>query len=156
MGTGSPVSHAMLYAGNGYVIEAVAGGVRHVPLKDAFNDASLAVAYRMTNLTDDEGSQVVDFATQQIGKAYDGVGAGGAGIARNGFACVAAGLVVCVMASAGVVGSANRFFCSELVLAAFASVNKPVSRQRPSTSIPNDIPQAYSQGILQYVGHLVV
>lgn len=156
LGTGSPVSHAMLYIGNGTVIEAVGSGVRRVALKEAVNDASLAVAYRMKNLSDEEASQVVDFATLHIGKPYDYAGVGGAGIARNTAAWVLAGAIVCLLASAAVIGSPDRFFCSELVLAAFASVNKPLTSRSPSVSVPHDIPRAYSQGILDYAGHLVL
>ncbi len=155
-GTSSAVSHAMLYTGDGNVIEAVGQGVRSVPLSVAFHGASLAVAYRMTTLSHDEAIQVVNFALRQRGKAYDYTGAAGAGVARNNFACAAAGLIICVVAKSGLASASNKFFCSQLVLAAFASANHPLSAQAPATSVPNDIPLAYSVGRLEYVGHLVV
>lgn len=156
VGTGSPVSHAMLFVGNGEVIEAVGSGVRRVALGTAINDASLAVAYRVPDLTEKEGRMVVGFALGQIGKKYDTGGAAGAGIARNPLACAAAGVVICVAARTESLASGGRFYCSELVLAAYAAANRPLVARSPSLSVPNDIPQAYSHGRLVYVGHLAL
>ena len=156
VGTGSPVSHAMLFVGGGQVIEAVGTGVRRVPLGTAINDASLAVAYRVPDLSEKEGSLVVNFAVQQIGRKYNTSGAAGAGVARNPLACAASGVVICVAANAGMFSSGGRFYCSELVLAAYVAANRPLVPRNPSVSVPNDIPLAYSHGTLVYAGHVVV
>ncbi len=155
-GTGSPVSHAMLYVGGGNVVEAVGSGVREVPLKSAFNDASLAVAYRMTDLTMREAEAVIRFAKNNVGRAYDKAGAVGAGLAANSPACFLLGAVVCAVVRSGTASVPNNFYCSELVLAAFASANRPIINQNPSTSVPQDIIRAYSVGRLEYLGHLVL
>lgn len=51
VGTGSPVSHAALYAGNGEVIEAIGQGVVQRGLDKALADDLLAVAYRAPHMT---------------------------------------------------------------------------------------------------------
>ena len=154
-GTFSGVSHAMLYIGAGMVIEAVGSGVRQVPLSTAFLDASLAVSYRRVDLIDRDRDAIIHFAKTKVGKGYDTAGALGAGVARNPVACAAAGVVVCVGSSFGLASDDDRFFCSELILSAFSAANRPIMNQRPSTSVPNDIPKAYSRGLLEYVGHLI-
>ena len=60
-GSGSQVSHAMLFVGQGgQVVEAVGGGVRLVPLEDAINDSTVAVAFRVAELSDDQRQQIAD------------------------------------------------------------------------------------------------
>ena len=138
------------------VIEAVfSTGVRHVPLSSAFVDASLAVSYRRVDLSDGDRDAIVHFAKTKVGKGYDASGALGAGVARNPIACGASGVLVCLGAKLGLASNDDRFFCSELIFSAFAAANRPITKQRPSTSVPNDIPKAYSSGLLEYVGHLV-
>jgi len=64
------VSHAMLYIGNGQVIEAVQGGVVVRSLQSALSDASLAVAYRSTDM--DVGQALVTMAAGVLPAAMRG------------------------------------------------------------------------------------
>jgi cell wall-associated NlpC family hydrolase len=156
-GTFSPVSHAMVYTGNDFVAEAVGDGVRETSLTIALTDASLAVAYRRNNLTDDNVKEIVRFVREKAAmkSGYDYTGLVGAGAGANGLVCVALGAVGCSIASLGGFSSSSKFFCSELVLEAFRRVNKPITSGRPDTSNPGQIPGAVSTGVLTYVGHLI-
>lgn len=49
--TSSSVSHAALYDGAGRVYEAIGQGVVHRPLMVALSDDTLAVVYRVRNMT---------------------------------------------------------------------------------------------------------
>ncbi len=157
-GTFSPVSHAMLYTGNDCVAEAVGDGVRETSLGIALTDASLAVAYRRTNLTDDNIKEILRFvrekAAMKSGYDYAGAFLGGSAGA-NPLVCIMLGAVACSAANQGMFSSSSRFFCSELVLEAFRRVDKPVTSGRPDTSNPGQIPGAVSTGVLTYVGHLI-
>ncbi len=153
--TGSQVSHAMIYAGGGQVIEAIGeGGVVNRPLSAALADATLAVAYRHRNVGRGNASAIIGFARQWVGRRYDTSGAAGAGIAGNGVICLAVGIVACAAAKGGKFNNRDEFFCSELVLEAFRRAGAPITNVPPSTSSPQHIVRAYSQGQLQYVGHL--
>jgi len=77
-GTGSSVSHSMLYIGNQFVVEAIASGVIKRPLTQAIRDASLAIALRRRNTTPGIRSAVVRQAElyARRGLPYDEIGAG--------------------------------------------------------------------------------
>ena len=153
--TSSVVSHAMLYAGNDNVIEAIGEGVVRRTLRLATSHATLAVAYRHRNVTADVGASIVRYAEQFIGRDYDAAGAAGAGIADNGVICVAVGIVPCLAARAGAFNSRDDFYCSELVLEAFRLGGVPILDAAPSMSTPQHLVSAHSSGKLQYVGHVV-
>lgn len=153
--TSSEVSHAMLYVGNGNIVEAIGDGVVRRTLQMAVNDATLAVAYRRRNVTPGNGASIVRHAEQFIGRAYDARGAAGAGIADNGVICIAVGIVACVAARAGAFNNRDSFYCSELVLEAFRLAGTPILDVAPSMSTPQHLVRAHSSGKLQYVGHVV-
>src|SRR5258708_26086366 len=60
--TGSSVSHAALYDGAGRVYEAIGQGVVHRPLMVALSDDTLAVVYRVRNMTASAAQAVIRFA----------------------------------------------------------------------------------------------
>ncbi|MDB5915682.1 MAG: hypothetical protein JWP22_4357, partial [Ramlibacter sp.] len=74
LGTFSPVSHTMLYVGDGKVIEAIGSGVRETTLAAAMADAILAVAYRHPRLDAAHATVAVAYARTRIGNPYNYAG----------------------------------------------------------------------------------
>jgi uncharacterized protein YycO len=166
--TSSPVSHAMVYVGNGMVIEAVGTGVQLVKLDDATKDATLAVAFRYPNLSQGQKTDIVDFLMAQLGKKYDFVGlvihpsfkvvdelcsgysGGKAALCKSWLGKVVAGIEV--LANNKIISSKDEFFCSELVAAAFQSAGLAIF-SKPSNTNPGEIPVIASFHVLEYVGH---
>lgn len=154
--TFSAVSHALLYAGNGRVIEAVGEGVRDTSLAEAIKEDILAVAYRHKQMTPTAAETILRFARSQVGKSYDYSGAAAAGLHNNTGLCVALlGVIGCSVARGIRWEQPDRFFCSELVLAAYKAAGLYVVDGNPSNAAPDDIASASSTGILCYVGHLI-
>jgi hypothetical protein len=153
----SSVSHAMLYAGQDEVIEAVGEGVLHRPLATALHDARLAVAYRYKDLPEAAATKIISYADAQAARhaKYDPLGAAGAGLNTNKVACVVALGIACPVAAGGGLNDQDRFFCSELVLDAYQRAGHPLVRTAPGVASPDRIVEAYSHGVLVYVGHLV-
>lgn len=157
-----PVSHALIYIGNGEVVEAIGQGVVRRSIQDSLADDTLAVAFRYPNLNDAQAKQICDFLVQQAqaGKSYNLIGLADpleAMIQRQECArlpsdwlqqkCMA--LRVTVPIGTG----NNRFFCSQLVLEAYRQAGVPLTKDDPIWHSPEDIAQiALVQ--LEYVGHL--
>lgn len=174
----SYVSHASLYDGHGGVIEAVGddykngknqGGVRNISLSNALADDTLAVAYRhfqMLTPNTAMSMRIINFAMNQVHKSYDTAGAAAAGLNRpSGFGfCVEvvgpvvgvpAAVVDCAVARAALKPDERKFYCSELVVAAYKAGGLSLISGSAASSIPEDLVVAYSDGILRYVGHLI-
>lgn len=157
--TGSQVSHAMLYVGHGYVVEAVGGGVRRVKLEEAISDAILAVALRRRGLSANTANAVVSFVTSRVGLEYDILGIiGQAGYQLDqSFLCKVMRVRDCTTRAARYnlwMEDDDAFFCSELIAAAFEHVGFPLVHARPSAVSPHTVVEAVSSGRLDYVGHL--
>lgn len=141
--TDSEISHVMIYAGLGFVIEAVPGdGVRQVTLEEALKGASLAVAARPKLSQSPE--RLVEAARKYIGKGYDWFGAALAPRLRKS-------------ASDSIlhrfIGGNDKLYCSELVFRAFADIG--LSFGLDTRSVPQDVVTQFKLGIdLVYVGHL--
>lgn len=152
LGTLSPVSHVMLYAGGGRVIEAVGSGVREVTLESAIADAILAVAYRHPRLDAAHAAQVVAHARSRIGNPYNL-----AGVAYHGYRLLnplPAAVIDAIGRRLGVeVGQAGAVYCSELVMESFERAGVPLAATRPGASTPDQVVQI-ARGNLAYVGHL--
>lgn len=159
--TGAPVSHTILYVGDGLVVEAIASGVVLRPLAEAVESATLAVAFRHPYMTEELGLRVKDYAGVHVGDSYDY-----AGIVRQAAfrllprACerlTGEGRQKC-QAWVGKVnlgtGDNSSFLCSELVLAAYQNAGLPLTATPPHWSSPGEIAELQSAGILAYVGHL--
>lgn len=158
-GTRSVVSHAILYIGDGAVIEAIGEGVVRRQLSEAISDARLAVAYRHMLMNPSRAGIVVAHASSFLGRAYDTGGAAGAGLADQPLlGCFAVGGLIltgaCSAARRGSFDNADAFFCSELVFEAFRLAGVPIGDRRSDTALPKHIPEAYGRRQLQYVGHL--
>jgi cell wall-associated NlpC family hydrolase len=154
-GTASEVSHAMLYAGNGRVIEAIGSGVVERNLSEAIADAQLAVAYRYQNLGA-RGSAIVSFARRQVGSAYDTGGAALSGITHHRAAALsmASPLLGIILLTAAITERRDRFFCSELVLQAYESAGVRLTPIASRAASPQRIIEAVASQELRYVGHL--
>lgn len=153
VGTVSAISHAMLYVGDGRIVEAIGSGVREVPLVDAIDDAILAVAYRDSRVDAAKASAIVAYARAQVGKPYNYTGVAGTGfrVLYPLHARVIEGLRRLTGTGDADAGS---FYCSELVFAAFEAAGIPLTAAGPDRSSPDDI-VALSRANLSYVGHLV-
>jgi uncharacterized protein YycO len=162
-GTGSQVSHAMLFVGQGgQVVDATGEGVRLRPLADALSDATLAVAFRYPGLADDQRMIIADKIAEQIGKPYNYWG-----IVRQARFQVHRALCDILPGAAGDAcrnfygvidlgrGNSNEFFCSEVIVAAYQAAGVPITETPPIWSSPDDLVQlALKQSALVYVGHL--
>ncbi|WP_168204234.1 papain-like cysteine protease family protein [Aliikangiella coralliicola] len=152
LGTLSAVSHAMLYVGDGKVIEAVGDGVREVGLEQALNGALIAVAYRDPRVNSAIANQIVNYAKTRIGNPYNY-----AGVAYVGYSILNPGKSMLINAIAdrlGLrIGQAGATYCSELVFDAYEQASVPLG-VRPSTSTPDDIVDLFGDR-LDYVGHLL-
>jgi hypothetical protein len=162
-GSGSQVSHASLYVGQGgQVVEAVGGGVRLIPLAEAINDATVAVAFRVPGLSSDQRQQVADSIAAYIGRDYDYVG-----VVKQGLFQI--DKRVCSVLPDGARqncenwtgridlgrGSSTDFFCSSLITQAFTDAGVPITSRPPNWNSPQDLVDlAFRDGALQYVGHL--
>ncbi len=161
-GTNSPTSHSALYVGNTMVVEAVGEGVQHVPLASALADDQFAVAVRYPDLTDTQRLKIRDFAGQQIGQRYDHWGI----VKQAGFQLD--NRVFCSRLTGDErarcrrwVGRVNlgtatndAWFCSELVVAAYADAGVPLTTEPPHWASPSDLTELHLSARLGYVGHL--
>ncbi len=160
--TGSPVSHAAIYVGDDRIVEAVGGGVEAKTLDEALADDSLAVAVRLSGLTAGERDRIKGFALSKVGQSYDGIALIRQALFRLDDA------VWCSWRTgqdredcrqwAGRVnlgsGSNDAFFCSELVIAAYAAAGRPLTSTPPSWTAPGDLAELMLNQQLGYVGHL--
>lgn len=156
--SGSQVSHAALYVGDGMVVEAIGGGVMLTTLQQALEDDSFAVALRYPGLTEEQKLMIRDFAGQHLDSGYDYVGIARhalfrlAGVICNRFegtdrvACEAGRYMVSFGND-----DADRWYCSELVFAAYEHAGASLGLL-PQTSTPGTIVSLNT--ILEYVGHL--
>jgi uncharacterized protein YycO len=153
--TFSAVSHAFLYAGNDQVIEAIAEGVVERILTKAIEEDIRAVVYRHPQMTPMSAETIIRFARRQVGKHYDYAGAAQAGIHNNPGVCVVAFGIWCPAVRLLRWDARDKFFCSELVLAAYEEAGLSIIDRRPDQAAPDDIARAQSTGKLLYVGHLI-
>lgn len=162
-GSGAPVSHVMLYVGQGeQVIEAVGDGVLLRPLSQAIEHAVLAVAFRVRGLDATQRQQVADAACRYVGRGFGFLGLVRAGLYKIDSALcdlLPNGAGERCRAFAGRIdlgqGSTNRMFCSQLVIQSFLDAGKPLTSEVPHGVAPGDIVNLdMRDNVLDYVGHL--
>ncbi len=141
VGSGSVVSHTALYAGGGEVIEAIGSGVVRRPVAAAYADAALAVAFRVPGIRPAEAQAVVAEA-DRIRAAGTPYSIGGALLSTDKVLCRLAG------------PRPSGFFCSQLVLEAYARAGRPLSELPSHCGTPEDVVQIAEQR-LEYAGHLL-
>jgi cell wall-associated NlpC family hydrolase len=162
--TGSTVSHAALYAGGGYIIEAIGEGVVKRPHFKALEEDILAIAYRRVGITTDKAKEVVSYAERYIGRPYDKLGAVGSGTKSSRGGAIYMGIKIISPAAGGVLGDRvknnasdgnkdNAFFCSELVAWAFELAGIPISDLPASYTNPMGVMRSSK---LQFLGDLEV
>ncbi len=156
--TGTDYSHAILYIGDGKVIEAIDQGVVERDLSLALAEATLAVALRRRFMNDAAQKLVVQMARKFLGRPYDYVGAAGAGLAHNrGKAACASmpgpclALYVAAQVNASPQNRDKKFFCSELAARCYEIAGVPITDD-PSFTTPRTVRVSES---LLYVGHLL-
>ena len=149
----------MLYAGDGFVIEAVSDGVRKSDLQAiALKDATLAICLRRRNMDDAKRAAVIQAASEYIGRPYDSFGAASSGISNQRGMTLALGLLgplgtVAMRALSNRPQSRdNSFFCSELVARAYERAGVRISQLEANQTNPRNLRVSTS---LIYVGHLL-
>lgn len=139
--TGSEVSHAILYIGDGEVVEAVGKGVVRRPLSKAIKGSYVAVALRDPDLTDEQAQKIRTTALGWVGRKYDTL-------------AIVDHAVHFVSGVDPTMRDASAFTCSELVLEAYEDAGVPLTTVSPGASSPQDVVRVYLARSLEYVGHL--
>ncbi len=169
--TGQDVSHVMMYVDQGgQVIEAIREGVVMRPLAEAMADKTLAVAFRVPGMTATQQQMVADAVASHLDTGFNFFGLGMRGAVRMlsqvcdllpGDAAASCrqyrgpiGWLLARGERAANNGNA-RFYCSQLVVQAFADAGVPLTTSLPTQVAPGDIPNlTLRDGVLAYVGHL--
>jgi uncharacterized protein YycO len=167
----APVSHAAIYIGNGQVVEAVVKGVQTRSMTKFLDEESTVVAFRHPKITADNSQILRSFALDQVGKSYNHVGI----VLHAPFAIerricelpLIPGPIreACLRGIAQIQLGAvrdNSFFCSQLVVAAYAAAQTPLVDTDPRFVSPgdllhmreNDVPSLTPKERLVYIGHL--
>ena len=153
--TDGPVSHAMLYVGEGKVVEARefdsadfkhrSSRVREVTLDWALRNASLAVAFRRRGLTARGAERLVEAARARIGRPYNYWGV------YQQLVCRWSGATYCRFDPPG-----GAVYCSQLIFNVFEEIDLPLSPGGPFFDDPNQLVRLPANGLrtLDYVGHL--
>jgi hypothetical protein len=163
LGSRSDVSHAMVYVGQGgQVVEAIGSGVVMRSLEEALASATVAVAFRAPDLDEAGRLVVADKVAAYIGKSYDFYGVfNQARFQVHGTVCDLLPETAKELCRTGWrivdLGSDHndRFFCSEMILAAYDAAGVPLTTTPPHWNSPEDLAQlSFKAGVLHYVGHL--
>lgn len=163
--TQSEVSHALLYVGDGLIVDATGSGVDVRPIGDALLDATLAVAYRHGAITPGKAMVVRDYAGQRIDSGYSFVGILGqlGSLVDRSVFCDDNDVhritgrnncQVTVKRMNMAIASPDRVFCSQLVVEAYNRAGVPLTNQPASHTSPNELVELNLTGITDYVGHL--
>ena len=171
LGTFSPVSHAVLYLGDGLIAEAVGSGVRARPLADVVDEQQKVVAFRVPGLDPAGAAKLRTWANSQVGIRYNTTGVLlNAPFVLNRRLCElplipSAVSHYCISGMAMVQLGASRddqFFCSQFVLEAYRRAGLPITDADPRWVSPadrlhmreGDVPSIAATQPLRYIGHL--
>lgn len=169
--TFAPVSHALLYLGEGRVAEAVGEGVGVRSIEQVLDSETMVVAFRDPQLTPVQADAVRRWALAQVGTRYNTLGVVlSAPFVVNRRLCevpLVPGPLrdACVRGFATVqlgASSDDRFFCSQFVLEAYRQAGAPLSDVDPRWVSPADLLHMREGDVatlvparpLRYVGHL--
>ncbi len=168
-GMHSIVSHAMLYIGDGLVIEAIGEGVKINSLQNNIETHGYknVMAYRYPSLTSNKATLIVSFAKRQKGKGYDFTGLAGAAESMDSlrmrenpmyatmFAPVAYGgqMIVHHFAKQGTFDNNNKYYCSELVFDSYLKSGIILINDPPYMSYPQQIIDLGNKGTLNFLGN---
>ncbi|MDH6593689.1 cell wall-associated NlpC family hydrolase [Variovorax sp. TBS-050B] len=171
LGTFSPVSHAVLYLGDGRIAEAVGSGVRARALDEVLNEEQMVVAFRVPGIDPAGAERLRAWAESQVGTRYNTAGVMlNAPFVLNRRLCElplmpASVSSFCISGMATVQLGASRddqFFCSQFVLEAYRRAGLPITDADPRWVSPadllhmreGDVPSIAARQPLRYVGHL--
>ncbi|RYF96821.1 MAG: hypothetical protein EOO02_21615, partial [Chitinophagaceae bacterium] len=163
--TGSEISHASIYVGNGNVIHATLSGVSQWTLSDLMSASTLCVAYHHKDMDDSKAARIVKFLTNALNsnKGFDSWGLINAApsqlLASYCDSLSGATKQACLHGARSIKpGTDNngQFFCSELIFAALNDAGLTISTVQPSFSSPQEAVRLFYDGTLDYVGHLKV
>jgi uncharacterized protein YycO len=159
--THSEVSHSILYADHGSVVEAIGEGVVSRSLADSIVESDLAVVYRYPGLSSKQVKEIVAFARSKVGEGYNYVGAVKMGYTQGvKHTCArfprypgvpAMSLYAAVHCLDGIGQSGDVFFCSQLIVAAYQKAGINLGVLSAETTSPGDLSKLSS---VNYVGHL--
>ena len=148
LGTFSPVSHAVLYLGDGRIAEAVGSGVRARNLSDVIAEEQMVVAFRVPGLDEMHALQMQAWALRQVGTRYNTTGVLlNAPFVLNRRLCELP-LIPSAVSSFCVTGMAlvqlgasrdDQFFCSQFVLEAYNQAGLPITGADPRWVSPADL-----------------
>ncbi len=127
--TRSPYSHAglvYLFEGRVYCVEAVGAGVRIILLSELLERYHGGVDYFEVEASAKQRRRAVSFCFQQLGKFYD----------KPGIFRFAASLIFDRRA---VSPRDDRWFCSELLAAAYAAEGVPLTEAQEAYTSPSDL-----------------
>ena len=165
------VSHAFLYLGDGEVAEAVGSGVHIMPLTESIDENPLLVVYRHPQLNELQAEKIREFARAEAGGKYNYMGI----IKQTPYTVTRKvcelpviprafrHLCLNTMAVVQVTPfSSDRYFCSQLVVAAYNYAGLPLTKTPVEWVAPGDllhmragdIPSVVPVYPLQYIGHL--
>ena len=171
LGSFSPVSHAVLYLGEGQIAEAVGTGVRVRGIDEVVAEEQMVVAFRIPGVDAPHIERLRAWSLSQVGARYNTVGVLlQAPFVLNRRLCelpMIPGPVshFCVSGMARVQLGASRndqFFCSQFVLEAYRQAGLPITQADPRWVSPadllhmreGDVPSIAAIRPLRYVGHL--
>lgn len=146
---GGPASHIAavsdLTANIVFVIEAISGGVRKIPLETFLKENSNAVAFRYPKINDVQVKQFVKYLNERIGAKYDFFGAGISTVFKLNDKTV--------QVDYGEFKT-KKTYCSKLMIEAFSQSGISVAAVTGGWSSPNDLAKLRWTNDLIYVGHL--
>lgn len=171
LGSFSPVSHAVLYLGEGQIAEAVGTGVRVRGIDEVIAEEQMVVAFRIPGVDAPHVERLRAWSLSQVGARYNTVGVLlQAPFVLNRRLCelpLIPGPVshFCVSGMARIQLGASRndqFFCSQFVLEAYRQAGIPITQADPRWVSPadllhmreGDVPSIAAIRPLRYVGHL--
>ena len=171
LATFAPVSHALVYLGDGEIAEAVGEGVRVQPVDAMLAEEQMVVAFRDPRLTPEQATKLRAWSRAQVGVRYNMVGVLlSAPFQLDRRLCelpVMPDAVrdACVRGFASVQLGASRndqFFCSQFVLEAYRQAGAPLTDADPRWVSPADLLHLREGDVstlaaarpLRYVGHL--
>lgn len=169
--TFSPVSHAALYVGEGWIVEALGSGVHARPLEELLLEENVALVLRRPGLSDEQKVAISDYALQKTGAHFNFVGATlhvPYSVTRR--VCevpfLPAVLRDACLRSIGVLNyvsaTESQLFCSQLVMQAFQHAGAQLAGADARLISPADILHMREGDVasvrvhkqLRYLGHL--
>ena len=171
LGTFAPVSHALLYLGDGQIVEAVGDGVRAGTIEGVVAEEQMVVAFRVPGVTPAHMVPMRQWALSKVGTRYNTLGIMlTAPFVLDRRLCElplipTSAREFCIRGFATIQLGASRndqFFCSQFVLEAFNQAGLPITTADPRWVSPadllhmreGDVPSIAATQPLRYVGHL--